>query len=220
MSLFFRRFIDEDFFKDLSDEINLNIVSKVVSELNKMKFPKNKYSRNEVINNLKQNFSPDIIINIEILIDSLMLFLQISDDFNEFKELSDKIISKEKNEKKRSILNNFFKSLEYIQDYYYEKMMERNKLKASYYFINIEHICKFKGRFKNEFDYKKNQIENYEPEFYDVVPMVSIGFTISDGEERKNLIFEVDEEELDNIISNLIIAQKELKEMKNKYNIK
>jgi hypothetical protein len=73
----------------------------------------------------------------------------------------------------------------------------------------MEHFCAIRARFDKQFRYSEESIESYDPKIADHHPVVVVNFELDAP--RKSLVFQLDEERLDRLISDLIAAQRELK---------
>jgi hypothetical protein len=73
----------------------------------------------------------------------------------------------------------------------------------------FEHFCAMRTRFDKEFKYNEDSIENYNPTPVDYYPVVVFRFHGDTSDEI--LPFQLDQEHLDKLISELIAAQRQLK---------
>jgi len=195
--------------------LDSDIVRKLTEILNQAEFPIKKYKKRELDPLLLESFDKEIVDKISSLISSLSVFMQIADEYSELREMLDKAVSSAPDAKKE-LLETFFNSLKHFEHFYDYRRLERYKTRAINYYKNMSYSCNAIGRFKKDYDYKTMQIENYEPEIIDTVAMVSLRFITGDGENDNSFIFSVDEAELDQVVSVLLAAQKELKTLKNK----
>ena len=200
-----------EFFEDLPEKLDDSKLKSAIDALNKNKYPIEKQSQEEVTELLGPILDKDLI---NALMAPFAILIQISSDYKELQDYFSDALSHIKNKILRKQVKKFFESLKHLDDYFSHRRLNRLKKRANRYFRNIEYSCALQGRFKQDYIYKKMPIEDYTPDFHDVVPMVSISFETSDGETESNYIFQVDEDELDEIIANLIAAQKELKLLK------
>lgn len=216
ISPFFKRFTGEDIFdKETISSLNQDVVKKLSEILNEVEFPNKFNKKSELEPVLSKSFDNETVDKISSLISSLSIFMQIADDYSELKKMLDKILSSIPDNQKET-LSIFFNSLKYLEFYYDYRRLERYKTRANNYYKNMSYSCNAIGRFKKDYDYKNMQIENYEPEIIDTAAMVSLRFNTVGGENDNIFIFSVDEDELDEVISILLAAQKELKILKNK----
>lgn len=213
---FFKKFTGENFFdNETIDFLSSEIVSKLTGILNQVQFPIKNNKKRELEPILLKSFDTVTVDKISSLLSSLSIFVQIADDYSELREMLNKAIASVQ-ENRKEILKSFVDSLKYLEHFYDHRRLERYKTRAINYYKNISYSCSAIGRFKKDYDYKTMQIENYEPEIIDTAAMVSLRFITGDGENDNSFIFSVDEDELDEVVSVLLAAQKELKSLKNK----
>ncbi len=74
---------------------------------------------------------------------------------------------------------------------------------------DMEHVCAIRARFSESFSYAKDNIEDYNPKISDYHPVVLITLALSGDSEDST--FQLDQDKLDNLIADLIAAQKELR---------
>jgi hypothetical protein len=74
----------------------------------------------------------------------------------------------------------------------------------------LEHFCAIRARFDKKFRYSEDNIESYDPNVVDYHAVVVVKATPEDNA-SKGLTFQMDEERLDRLISELIAAQRQLK---------
>lgn len=73
----------------------------------------------------------------------------------------------------------------------------------------VEYFCAMRTRFDKKFIYLEDDIENYKPNVVDNHPVVVVNVNLYGS--SKNLTFQMDQERLDRLISELIAAQRQLK---------
>ena len=213
---FIEKITDEKLFdNETISFLNQDVVKKLSEILNEVKFPKKFNKRHELEPVLSRSFDNETVDKISTLISSLFFYINFADDYSELKKMLDKSLSSITDNQKET-LSFFFNSLKYLEFYYDDRRLERYKTRANNYYKNMSYSCNAIGRFKKDYDYKNMQIENYEPEIIDTAAMVSLRFNTGDGVNDNVFIFSVDEDELDEVISILFAAQKELKILKNK----
>lgn len=213
---FVRKTTTDIMFVDLPGELNSDELEKSVKLLNESNFPLKPCTTTEAVAILENNISDETLQVIKDLLECLSLLLQFADDYDELMTMLDKSISFIKDDSNKHIIKKFFDSFIHLSNYYSYRRLESYKTRANRYFLSMQHACELRGRFEKDFDYKKYPIEKYDPKILDLIPLVSISFKISDGENREKISFQVEEDELDEIINKLISAQMELKILKSK----
>lgn len=209
-----KKITTDDLFEEISENISSEELSKLITLLNEAKYPLENRSRKDLLPKLENAFEEETVKNIESLLSSVSFFLQINDEYDDFKNTVSQAIKDIKNERKKEIVEKLFKSLEYLEFFYSKRRLERYKTRANKYYLDIEYSCEMRGRFKEDYDHKTTPIEDYKPSLVDAVPMISISFNLSDNDNSSKCIFQVEESELDEIIGRLLAAQKELKVLK------
>ena len=74
---------------------------------------------------------------------------------------------------------------------------------------HIEHFCAIRARFDKQFRYSEDNIESYDPRVIDHHAVVVLKAELQGS--SKSLMFQMDQERLDKLISQLIAAQRQLK---------
>ena len=149
-----------------------------------------------------------------ILTGGFSILLQTSDDYDEFELSVKELCSNLDDEKKKNIISTIFEKVHYWKAFYENKRLRRYKTKANSFLLAFTYLCDLRGRFKQDYEYDSTKIEEFKPELVDLVPILTLSFKVCDGANEHKCIFQVDEEELDEIIANLLAAQKELKLLK------
>lgn len=210
--------ITQEIFDESIDSLEEDQIDKVTHILNEIKYPIQKRSRKDTLDILKRRVPVEETIQaVEKLLFLLMVFFEVSEDYDDFSEKIERAIAETKPDKRKAVLNKFISSLEYLPQYYTYERLESYKKKANRYYLDMEYSCDMRGRFSNDYVYGKTPFEDYVPEFKDLVPIISLYFRVSDGEDRSTYIFQASEEALDEIIANLYVAQKEIKLLKGRF---
>lgn len=210
--------IVQELFDESIDSLEEDQVDKITHVLNEIKYPIQKRSRKDTLDILKRRVPVEKIIQaVEKLLFSLSMFFEVSDNYDDFKKIVERAIAETKPDKRKMVLNKFINSLEYLPEYYSSKRLESYKKKANRYYLDMEYSCDMRGRFSKDYVYGKTPFEDYVPEFVDLVPIISLYFQLSDGEDHSSCIFQASEEALDEIIANLYVAQKEIKLLKERF---
>ena len=210
--------ITQEIFDESIDSLEDDQIDKVTHVLNEIKYPIQKRSRKDTLDILKRRVPVEETIQaVEKLLFLLMVFFEVSGDYDDFSEKVERAIAETKPEKRKAVLNKFVNSLEYLPKYYEHERLELYKKKANRYYLDMEYSCDMRARFSKDYVYGKTPFEDYVPEFEDLVPIISLYFRVSDGEDRSTCIFQVSEEGLDEIIANLYVAQKEIKLLKDRF---
>lgn len=212
----FRKFSATDLFDEIPQNIDANILKKAAQILNEHKYPLEKRTITETSNILEENFSSETVKEIMALLKPIPMLCRISDDYEELKEMIAEFTKSVENEKLKNDFQMFYDSLAHLKKYYSHKRLEGFKTRANCYYQSMEYTCNLRGRFSKDFNNKSSSIENYIPEIHDIIPMISLCFNTSNGEDSSNFIFDVEEKELDEVILNLMAAQKDIKALKNK----
>ena len=171
---------------------------------------------NKVIKNVFPNIEDS---NIKSFYSIMRLTLGISDDYEEFKAMvTDQISSDDDIGEKDNTLEKFKLIVDLLEEkiisYYKRNIIDKYKFKGCFRLQELSAACNLRGRFKNEFDSEVDDIETYKPEFHDWIPKISLSFTIRNENTTRSFSFEIDETDYDNMIRDLLIAQKELKALK------
>lgn len=212
------QFFNQELFDETIDSLEEDQIDKVTHVLNEIKYPIQKRSRKDTLDILNRRVPVEELIQVvEKLLFSLSMFFEVFDDYDEFKKSVERAILETKSDKRKVILNKFINSLEYLPKYYEYKRLELYKKKANRYYLDMQYSCDMRGRFSKDYVYGKIPFEDYAPEFKNLVPIISLYFRVSDGEDRSTCIFQVSEEGLDEIIANLYVAQKEIKLLKERF---
>jgi hypothetical protein len=90
-----------------------------------------------------------------------------------------------------------------------QRAIEEFKHQALPFLRGLEHFCAIRTRFDKPFLYNEDNIESYNPKVVDHHPVVVLRIGLDDH--TKNFSFQLDQEGLDKLISELIAAQKQLK---------
>jgi len=91
-----------------------------------------------------------------------------------------------------------------------QKAIEEFKGLAIPRLSGIEYFCAMRTRFDKEFKYFEDKIEDYDPKVVDHHPVVVVRAETREVDSQ-SLTFQLDEEGLNKLISELIAAQRELK---------
>ena len=214
---FFSKLNYTDFVSKIPKDLDVKKLKSAADLLNKKKFPIDRLKRTELTKLLSPYLTED---DVEFLLSPLNAMLAMADDYDMFLEVITTAISDIKNETLRKNTLNFVKSLNHIKGYFVNSRLKELKARAKIYFRDIEYSCSLTGRFEKDYNYKEMSIEDYSPNIHDVVPMVSLSFETSDSNNDNFSNFVVDEDNLDEIISTLLAAQKELNILKSTYKAK
>lgn len=144
----------------------------------------------------------------------LLQILHYSDDYEEFKRLFVQPIQEydaKEEIKKRAI--DLINSLNYIEEFFKRKRLESYKQRANIFFSSISFTCDLRARFKTDYKYDSISIDEYSPEIVDLVPLATIEFVLGGEFQPLRFSFQADDKELDEIISNLLAAQKDLRKL-------
>lgn len=210
-----RKIYTKEIFDESIDSLEEDQIDKITHILNEIEYPIQKRSRKDTLDILKRRVPAEETIQaVERLLFLLTVFFEVSEDYDDFSENLERAISETKPDKRKIVLNKFISSLEYLPEYYTNERLELYKKKANRYYLDMEYSCDMRARFSKDYVYGKTPFEDYVPEFKDLVPIISLYFRVSDGEDRSTCIFQVSEEGLDEIIANLYVAQKEIKLLK------
>lgn len=208
----------QEFFDESIDSLEEDQIDKVTHVLNEIEYPIQKRPLKDTLDILKRRVPVEKVIRaVEKLLYSLSMLFKISEDYDDFRKNVECAIAEVKPDKRKTILNKFISSLEYLPEYYTYERLESYKKKANRYYLDMEYSCDMRGRFSKDYVYGKTPFEDYVPELVDLVPIISIYFQLSDGEDHSSCIFQASEEALDEIIANLYVAQKEIKLLKERF---
>lgn len=203
----------EDIFEDSMDALNDDVLNKIIGILNDAEYPAKKRTQDELRPLYKKILSTEESAALDTLMGGFGFFLQISDDYDEL-ETSVKQLCLKLDDKKKNIISIMFERVHSWKTFYDNKRLRRYKTKANSFLLNFTYLCDLRGRFKQDYDYDLTSIEEFKPELVDMIPMLTLSFKVCDGANEHKCIFQVDEEELDEIIADLLAAQKELKLLK------
>lgn len=140
----------------------------------------------------------------------LTFVLTQSDDYDEFKEFVDACINKCGTDLIRDKAKTFFESFNF-GEYFYNRRLGRYTVRANNYYTDINYACDLRGRFDQDFSYADTPIDGYEPKLIDLKPIVTLMIELNDGENEQRVWFQADANDLNEMIANLLAAQKELK---------
>jgi hypothetical protein len=191
-----------------NDEIKGIEFNQLTDFLNKAEFPLKKVEDDETISSISKKLKVSTEI-IESLIEFLLFIFDRSDTIDDLIKFFSRIEDTSVKNKYLDLIS----SLTYLQPYFDKKRLDVYKIRANTSFQDVTYACDLRARFKEDYNYNEISIENYEPEILDVVPLITIQFTIGDSEGDRNIWFQADEQDLDKIISSLLAAQKELKKL-------
>lgn len=211
---FISRISSEEFFEGSLDALDDDILNKISDILNKAEYPARKRNRDELFPLFEKTFSADENDALDTLMGGFSFLLQTSDDYDELELSVKELCSRLDDEKKKNSISTIFEKIHHWKVFYENKRLRRYKTKANSFLLDFTYLCDLRGRFKQDYEYDSTKIEEFKPELVDLVPILSLSFKVYDGANEHKCIFQVDEEELDEIIAKLLAAQKELKLLK------
>lgn len=212
---FFRRFQPEDVFEESLDALKDDILNKIIDILNNAEYPAKKRKQDELNPLFEEVLDADETVAFDSLMSGFSFLLHINDDYDELETSVKQICLKLKvDERKKNIISTIFEKINSWEAFYETRRLGRYKTKANSFLLNFNYLCDLRGRFKQDYDYDSTSIEEFKPELVDLIPILTLSFKICDGANDQKCIFQVNEEELDEIISELLAAQKELKLIK------
>ena len=197
---------------EIFEQIDENQLQKLIEAFNEARFPISSTKPSEVVSLFHK--VTDIPAEEDIML-FFGIILSLLNDSGSVESVSKNIkmllgaLSADEELKRKIIF--FLDSLKYKDQFFLKRRLDAYKTRANVYFLTLSYVCDLRGRFKEDYDYNESNVEEYTPEVEDVVPLASLKFSVSDGNERKDSSFQVEEKELDEIISSLLAAQKELK---------
>ena len=201
---------------ELFESLNDDQTKSFIEILNNAKFPLRSRSRSEIQSLIKEVEVFSKTDTLDSFFGSfLMPLLFYSDDYEEFKTNIDfafKSSEAESDIKKRA--KYFINSLKYLGEYFEDRRLESYKVRGNIYFRSIDFTCNLRARYKKDYDYESMSIEDYYPEVLDFVPLASLEFILGGESTPIRLAFDADDKDLDQIISNLLAAQKSLKDIR------
>lgn len=198
-----------DFFKSLDDKQ----LDDLIAFFNENRFPLSDKDTNEYtqkIEKLLPNVKPKHISDFVFFIGFVF---RLSKDEKDFTSQFDEVVGDDADPEVIDKTTKFISSLKFIREFYDSERLDRYKRRANRSFRNVFYACDLRGRFEEDYDYDSSAIEDYKPKLHDTIPLVSIKFRISDGEDIEVFSFQADDEELNLIITKLLAAQKELKQL-------
>ncbi|MBI3193143.1 MAG: hypothetical protein HYZ34_01600 [Ignavibacteriae bacterium] len=115
--------------------------------------------------------------------------------------------------KQLELIQIFFKKIKpFIQKLDDDSKYENSKSRYDYELVSWGTNCKVKLHFSEDFDFETNPEEyNAESDIKDTIPLIDIYMKIKHKKDEKEFIFQVDENDIDNIIKSLTLAKKQLK---------
>jgi hypothetical protein len=90
-----------------------------------------------------------------------------------------------------------------------QRSIEAFKRSVLPYLDDLQYFCAVRARFDKKFDYWDDKIEGYAPQIVDDHPVVVVKAELRNS--ARSIVFQLDEERLDRLISELIAAQKQLR---------
>ncbi len=193
-------------------------IDDITAACNEARFPIENKSPQDLFPFLRQRLSEQSVDHSETLVDFVLFNLQFAENYEEFKKNTKNGIETLDSKHAARVVAKFLESLTLLPDYFEHRRLNSYKTRANNYYMGMEYTCNLRGRFSSDYNYRTTQIEQYKPSVKDVVPMVALAFNLSDSHDRTTCMFDVEEKELDEIIANLLAAQKELKALHDHHN--
>lgn len=200
---------------DLFERLDDVQLTKLSESLNDHQFPIELRKQDQILNLFSEelNFKEKGPIN--HFFGMLSYFLNSSADYGEFESTIKTLfnVSKEEEEIKNKAID-FIYSLKLLKEFFGHRRLESYKARANVYYRHLTYACDLRARFKQDYDYDVTPVEDYKPELIDLVPLATLKFFLESRDNPVKFSFQADEEDLNEIISNLLAAQKELDEIK------
>jgi hypothetical protein len=196
-------------------ELEKSQIEKLLHLLNEIGFPLKNQGKEELLGAIKERLGISENWDMIDFFGTILFLLKNSDDKNEFFSMTEAILnSTDVDENIQIDVIGFLKSLINLDEYFEAERLKSYYTRANSYYTDLTYACELIGRFKKDFDYSKDKIENYSPELYDAVPIISLKIKYSTKTGSQALFIQADEDDLDRIITRLLAAQKELKHLK------
>ena len=210
---FIGHFQPEEVFEKSLDALSDDKLNEIINILNNVEYPAKKRSRDELYPLFEEVLNTEENSAFDSLMSGLSILLRVTDDYDEL-ESSIKQLCLKVDEKKKNIISTVFEKVNYWKAFYEDERLGQYKTKANSFLLGFTYLCDLRGRFKQDYDYHSTSIEEFKPELVDLIPILTMSFKVCDGVNDHKCIFQVNEEELNEIISDLLAAQKELKLIK------
>jgi hypothetical protein len=98
-----------------------------------------------------------------------------------------------------------------FKQYFYDLRLTGYAMKANTFCTDVYYACDLRGRFNQDYNYEETPAEKYDPKLIDVMPIATLMFELNDGSREQRAWFQVNADDLNEIIAKLLAAQKELK---------